>query len=47
MLGEYNNECNGIVHWDDNSTMLICTDGRPLLKYICELRIMICDVQVV
>ena len=37
ILDECNNECNGIVHWDDNSTMLICTDGCPLQKYVYEL----------
>ena len=23
---EYNNECDGIIHWDGNSTMPMCTD---------------------
>ena len=26
ILDEYNNECDGIIHWDGNSTMPMCTD---------------------
>ena len=26
ILDEYNNECNGIIHWNSNSTMPMCTD---------------------